>query len=828
MNLSSAWLWFQRDWRTGPFRLLMLAVILSVAGSSTVNFFIDRVQRLMEYRSNELLAADIRIEGSAPIPLQWRDYAEQLGLSMADITTMPSVIVTEDDTLLTSVKAVSQGYPLRGGLKITPRRDAEERVADAIPLPGQVWVEPRLLDELEINVGDQVQLGDLQLTIAALITDEPDRSGNLLRLAPRVMINQADMKRSGLILPGSRVQYHLLLAGEAAAVGDYRQWLKSRIQNPWALRGLEQARPELRTALDRSERLFSLVSLIITLLAAVAIGIAAHLHSQRHKNNAAIMRCLGAGSRYLQGLFIAELLFVLPIALVIGGAIGLLGQEILLSFLSDYLPQDLPAPGIGPWLSALSIAVICLLGFALPPLLRVVHVPPMHTLRPTELAGKGLALRILPGLVAVALLFLIQGRDLQLLALLGLGIVGLLLALAAVAWLVLHLAALTTVSAGSNSWRFALRNLMRRRYTTLLQAAALGIGLMSVLLIGLLQGQLVDEWQASLPKDAPNHFLINIAPDEAQDLAKDLAALNIDPPYLYPMTRGRLWAINGLRVNADDYASPRAQRLARREFNLSSLGQERQDNVLLQGKWWTAENIDQPLVSVESGIAGVFAIEVGDTLAFQVAGQVHKVTVANIREVDWGSFQPNFFMVMTPTVLESLPKTYITSFYLPEEARPAIPSILQNYPSVTMLDIDALINRVRGLLSQLTLALDWLFVFVLLAGGLIVLAAVELTREQRRKEIALMKALGGRRSQLVRAAFWEFVLLGSLSGISAAILAWGTGWALANYVLDLPYQPDILLAIIGIVLGSLTAILSGWPSVRKTLQHPPMAALKAS
>lgn len=816
-----------RDWRAGELRILTVALIIAVASMAAVGFFTDRIRVAMERQTGELLGADVVIASPAPVREELYLEARRRGLETATTLSFRSVVVAGDQTALAEVKAVGEGYPLRGTLQISDEPFAPARETQTIPDPGSVWPDERLLQTLTVSVGGQIALGTSELRVDQVLAYEPDRGGDLFSIAPRLMMNLTDVPETGLIQPGSRVRYHLLLAGDPAAIAGYKDWAQPRLGSGEQIQGVRDARPELRTALERAQRFLSLAALVSVILAGVGIAIAARRFAARHWDSVAIMRCVGASQTLVLRLFILEMLWLSLLGGAAGIAIGYVAQEGLSWILSGLTPGELPLPSWRPVLPALSIGLVTLLGFGLPPLIRLREVPPLRVLR-RDLGPLNRSVLILygPAVAAIAALLFWQAADARLAIYVFAGMVATLLILGMAAGGLVKTLGLLRGRVGI-AWRFGMANIARRGIGSVVQVVALGLGIMALLVLTLVRTDLLASWEATLPPDAPNHFLINIQNEEVTEVIDFLEDHGLSGTRLFPMVRGRLMTINNRSVHPADYEDPRAQRLVRREFNLSWARELQEDNRIVAGWWWRPSDWGRPLVSVEQGLAERLGIGLNDTLYFQIAGQDLEARVTSLRSVEWDSFRPNFFVLFPPGVLNEYPATWITSLYLEETQKPLLAGLVQNHPSVTVLDVDALMTKVRQIIDQVVLAVEYVFLFTVLAGLVVLYAAIQATQDERFFETAILRTLGAGRGVIMKSLLAEFAILGLLAGLLAALAASVLGYGLAAYVFGFPYQADPLIWLVGAGVGLVGVGSAGILGVRSVLRQPPLRSLRA-
>jgi putative ABC transport system permease protein len=823
LNFALRGLW--RDWRGGDLRLLGLALLLAVASVTSVGFFTDRVDRALRQQGNELLAADLVLQSGDPLPEEIEREARRRGLALSRSLTFPSVVLAHGNPQLVQVKAVDTAYPLRGRLLVRDAPDGPVLPADSAPPRGQVWVEPRLMVLLDRARGDTIDLGNGRFTLARLIELEPDRGGSLFQLAPRILLNLADIPATGLVTPASRVKHRLMLAGAAPTVAAFRDWVEARLPHNGRVLGIEDARPELRTALERGGRFLALAALVAVIITGAAVALSTRRLVERQSDAVAVMRCLGAGSRFLRNALLLRLAALVMVAGGLGALAGFLAQAVLARLLGDWLVQGLPAPSLGPLVTGLGTAALTLLGFALPALLWLPKVPPLRVLRGD--LGPGTPGPWIAGLAVFAtltLLLLWQTGDIRLAAAVLGGALGLITTLAGLAWLLIRLAGVLQQRVHGIA-RFGLASLSRHPGTTVLQVCGFGLGIMAMLLLAVVRVDLLSTWERSLPQDAPNRFLINILPEQVAALERFLAAKGIVSSGLHPMIRGRLTHINGRELDPEAYTNPRARRLAARGFNLSWAERPQSDNRIQSGSWWHSADA-RPQWSMESGIAETLGIRLGDRLTYWIGGRALSAPVTSLRSVQWDSFNVNFFVVGSPALLQDEAATYLSSFYLPPEREMAMGELVKEFPNVTVLDVSALMTQVRQVMARGSTAVQYVFLFTLGAGLLVLYAGIQAGAEGRRREAAILRTLGAKRRQLLGAAAVEFAVLGLLAGLLASLGAALTGWVLAHRVFDLDYGFSFWLWGAGIgggVIGiGLAGLLAAWPLVIR----PPLQSLR--
>ncbi|MBP7628378.1 MAG: FtsX-like permease family protein [Zoogloea sp.] len=815
----------RRDLKAGELGLLLVALIIAVTSLTSVGFFTDRVARALKLEANQLLGGDIVLVADHALKPEWRAEATRRGLRSVESASFTSMATVGEGAQLAGVKVVEDGHPLRGAIRIAPGLNQPDAPAPGIPARGELWLDERLASALGAKVGDVVGLGASRLRMAAVLSFESDRGANFFSLLPRLIINAADLPATQLIQPGSRAFYRLHVAGDPAEVARFETWAKGRLQRGESLETVDNARPEVRTVLDRAERFLRFAAMLAVVLAAVAVGLATRRFVERHLDGCAVMRCLGARQAQLMGLFIGEFVLLGLAAGVVGCALGFGVQFVLAGLLGGLVGVPLPAPGGWPVAHGMAVALLLLLGFALPPLIRLGRVSTLRVLRREwngVAAREGLAWAL--GALVLAGLLVAIARD----WLLGAWVVGgFALAFAVyglVAWLVLGLLGHLRAVAGSG-WRYGLAALRRRPVASLVQVLALGMGLTALLLLTLVRSDLLDNWRQSTPADAPNRFVINIQPDQLEPLRRFFADDGRPAPLLQPMIRGRLVQVNNRPVGPDDYADDRARRLVDRDFNLSFDTRLPDGNSVVAGRWHGADTA--PQFSVEQGLAQTLGLALGDVLTFEIAGVRSEARITSLRKLDWDSMRVNFFVIAAPGMLDSQPASYITSFYLPAAQMEFANRLVAAFPNLTVIDVAAVIGQIQGMVGQLIGAVQFVFGFAVVAGVVVLLGALQATHDEREKELAILRTLGARNRQLRGALLAEFAALGLVAGALAGVGATGIGWALGHFVFKLPYAPSLLPVLAGSVAGCLVVMLAGWLGTRHLLSRPPLESLRA-
>ncbi|TVT82805.1 ABC transporter permease [Pseudomonas sp. H3(2019)] len=814
-----------RDARAGELRVLFFALLVAVAASTAIGYFGARLNGAMLLRATEFLGADMLLEGSSPARPEQIQSGKELGLQHAQVVEFSSVIATDNGIQLSSIKAVDGIYPLRGQLKSAPAPFAPEE-AGGSPNPGEAWAEARLLTALNLKVGDTIDVGMKTLHLTRVLTYEPDRAGNFYSLTPRVMINLADLAATGVVQPGSRVSYHELWRGSASALETYRELIKPGLAANQRLQDARDGNRQIGGALGKAERYLNMASLVAVLLSGVAVALSATRFATRRFDASALLRCLGLSRRETLLLFSVQLTALGLLASLSGALLGWLAQLGLFALLGELLPSDVPHGGLLPAAAGIGTGLVALAGFALPPLAALGRVPPLRVLRRDILPIPSSTWMVYgTALAALGLIMWRLSLDLLLtFALLGGGVIA---ALVLGGLLLLLLNSLRRLLArASLPWRLGLGQLLRHPLAAAGQSLAFGLILLSMALIALLRGELLDTWQNQLPKNAPNYFALNILPADKQAFTDRLIELSAQSAPLYPVVPGRLISINGEPVQGIVSKDTEGDRAIQRDLSLTWAADLPAGNSITAGSWWSKQPTDDvPGVSVEGKVAESLKLKLGDHLIFTVGGVNREAQVTSLRKINWDNFQPNFFMIFQPGTLKDLPATYLTSFYLAAGHDQQIIDLSRAFPAVTILQVEALLAQLRSILEQVTLAVEYVLLFVLAAGMAVLFSGLQATLDERIRQGALLRALGAERQLLVKARRIEFGLLGAVSGLLAALGSELVSLVLYRYAFDLAWHPHPWLLWLP-VIGALLIGGAGVFGTRRALNASPLTVLR--
>jgi putative ABC transport system permease protein len=859
-SLRLGWRTLRRDLRAGELRLLIVAVLLAVAALTAVGFFADRLQGGLQRDARQLLGGDAVVVSDNPTPENFIAQARAVGLEGTGTYGFPTMARADEAqggaSKLVALKAVAPGYPLRGNLQTATAADGAGTITRDIPPPGEAWVDASLLDSLGLAMGDTLLLGDARLRIGRVITLEPDRGAGFMSFSPRVMLNQADVPRTGLVQPASRVSYRYAVAGEDAAVKRFSDWAEALIKQG-DLRGVrldsfEGGRPEMRQTLDRAEKFLSLVALLAALLSAVAVALAARGFAANHLDDCAMLRVLGQSQRTIALAYAFEFAIVGIVASGLGVAIGFGVHYVFVVLLSGLVETTLPAATLWPAAFGLGMGLTLLFAFGLPPVLQLAKVPPLRVIRRDVGGLKPASLAVLGvGVAGFAALLVAASSDLKLGLIAVGGFAGAVALFALLSWLAVKILRRSVNESTAPRWLvLATRQISARPAYAVVQVSALAVGLLALVLLVLLRTDLVASWRQATPADAPNRFVINVMPDQSDAFQKTLRDAGVGKFDWYPMIRGRLLAVNGKPVSPDDYTEDRAKRLVDREFNLSNSAEAPPHNSIVAGAWTPGAAGE---VSVEEGLAETLGLRLGDTMRFDIGGMQNDARITSLRKVDWGSLHANFFVMYTVNALPEVPVTYMGAFRAPEIWPPRSPAsrgplppegapstlgrpgggsasfdnaLVRSFPNVTNVDMSATINQVQRVLDQVIRAVEFLFGFTLAAGLVVLFAAVTATREERAREFAVMRAVGARASLLRQVQRAELVGVGLLAGFLASVVASAIGWGLARYVFDFTWTASPLVPLGGAAAGAVLALAAGWWGLRDVLRRPVVDTLR--
>ncbi|MDF2867568.1 MAG: transporter permease [Gammaproteobacteria bacterium] len=814
-----------REWRAGELYILLAALILAVACVASVGFATDRMQQAIEHQGAELLGGDIAVTSPKPMPESWSVYAKQLGLNTSISLEFASMLNAGEQYQLATVKAVDDNYPLLGVLEARTAFTAPANKMLRGPQPGEAWLEPRLWSTLQLKLNRLVTIGATALTASHVLAYEPDYSISWLNIAPRVLINHADLAKTRVLQPGSRAEYRLLVVGNSAALNRFILWLKPQLSASQKVINSKTGQTRLRNTLEQIEQYLKLASLICITLTGIAIATAIHHYTKRHYDTSSLLRCFGLKQRQIVGVYGYQLVILGFIGTLIGCLVGFLGQIILAKWVNASLQLILPAPHLYPGLIAIVTGLLAVFSFALPPLLELKQVPPLRILKREAIKPRSSSwLTYSLGGCGILTLLLLYTFDLKLTFLLA-GSIGLtLFLLSLLAKLLLYSIQLLRPYT-PKMWRYGLASLVRYSKSSQLQIITFGLIIMITMLLLLLRYDLVTHWQHRLPANTPNYFAINIAPTEVEQVKNMLAQAHLNNVGLYPMVRGRLTALNGKPILQAVPANKADFNAFHRELNLTWGLQKPPHNTLILGKWWHNKTAYTQL-SVEAKLAEAMNAKLGDELTFTIGSESITGKITNLRVVDWYSFQPNFYVIFSPGALENMPVTYITSFYLPPDQEQFVNQLVNLFPSITLISIQQVLTQINRVIAKASLIIEYLLAFTLAISLLILFASLQAILDQRIYEGAIMRTLGISRKQLQLGLLAEFMGLGLLAGLVGIIGALVSSYFISHYLLHIAFHLNVKLLFAGLSGGILVIAIAGLLATRSILKQPPGLLIK--
>ena len=856
LRLSFRLLW--RDWRGGELRLLFLALIMAVTSVTGIALFTDRLEQALLVESANMLAADRVLSGRSPAPEEWLDEARNRGLRTAETLAFGSMVFSDTGNVLVSAKAVSDGYPLRGNLVVADQPFAAGAPVAGGPGAGEVWVESRVMPALNAQMGDVVYVGEAELRVTRIIVQEPDRQqgGMMENAGPRLMLNIADVPATNVIQVGSRVNYRYLFAGDGDTLEQYADWVNERSAGEFRLRDVRDESAEVAEALNRAESFLLLGSLFAVLLAGVAIALTARRYSERHFDYVAILKTLGCTSGQIMSLYLIIQVLLLVTAIVIGSALGWAIHGLILQALGAVIPIELPPAGLTPFIIGSMTAVICLLSFALPPLLALRQTSPLRVLR-KDLDPNRFSARLPYGVgIAGAIgLMLWYSRDILLTSVLVLSVAGVVAVLSLLSWLLLRSGTSVGMKAGS-AWKLAMSATRRRRRQNVLQVLVFSLTIMSLLILALLRTDLIADWQAQLPENTPNHFMMNITGDQVEDIEDFFAANGVESNQFFPMMSAGILRINGEEPrpswledepeqgNVTERSAMDADASAGAVGEGAEEGEEQggarrvsnrqvtwtrdlpRDNQVVAGQWW-GENPQPGFISLEDDYAERLGAGLGDVVEFEFGeGQVIAAEVQSLRSVRWDNMQPNFFVIFSPGTLDGLGGTYLSTVLLEQEEKALINDLLRAFPTIVVIEIDALIAQIQNIITQVTSAIELIAFLVLICGALVLLACVTATLDERFRENAILRTLGAGRRLILSSLLIEFAGIGLLAGLIATVGAEASLYYLQTRAFQQEFALHYWVWPAGPLLGMLIIATLGVAATRKVVNTSPLMVLR--
>jgi putative ABC transport system permease protein len=869
LGLSLRLLW--RDWRGGELRLLFLALVMAVTSVTGISLFTDRLEKALLLESANMLAADRIVSGRGTLPEEVLAEGQARGLRTAETLSFTSMAFSDSGNILVAAKAVTDTYPLRGEVIIADEPFVRGTPIQSGPPPGEVWLESRALAALGIEVGDPVYVGEAELTVSKIIITEPDRSGGGMvdNAGPRLMLHMDDVEQTNVVQLGSRVSYRYLFANDDVdLLDDFEVWF--RAQEEWRgryyIRDVRDESEEVSEALDRAESFLLLGSLFAVLLAGVAIALTAKRYSERHYDYVAILKTLGCTSGQISTIYLSIQLILATIAVVVGSLLGWLVHQGILQLLQSVLQVSLPPASYQPYVIGALTAFICLLAFALPPLLALRETPPLRVLR-KDMSQQKISANVpyLFGILGTIFLVFWYSQDLVLTSVLVISVTAIAVFLSLVSYLFLRSSGSAGMKAGS-AWKLAMTAARRRRKQNVLQVMVFSVTIMSLLILTLLRTDLIDEWQAQLPQNTPNHFMMNITQGQIEGIENFFEENGIEGNAFYPLISARVSLINGALPDPQDELSSDDDRgtltessqlddveldesaAAAIQGTTGQAGTEQQssgtrvrgrlsrrqvtwadelptDNLITDGDWW-GPDAEPGYVSVEQDYADWLDLELGDRLEFEVNQQVITAEVSSFRSVRWDNMQPNFFIIFSPGTIDHLGATFLSTALMEREQKILLNDLIRLFPTIVVIEIDALIEQIQNIIAQVTSAIELISILVLVCGALVLLSCVNATLDERFHENAILRTLGAGKKLILTSLLIEFASIGMIAGLIATIGAEASLYYLQEQVFEQEFSFHYWVWIAGPLLGMIIIASLGMNSTRKVVSTSPLNVLR--
>ena len=817
---------FFRQSRSGEVLVMIAAISMAVASLSAVGFLTDRISLSIEKQASELLAADLRISSPEPIPEEWIDLAKERKLDLASSQSFPSVVYSQDGNALARIKAVSSMYPLRGTVRISDNHISDEYEVKKIPSPSEVWVDQAILYRLNAEIGDEISIGNSDFKITAILRYRPDQSIGFASLSPTVLMNISDIPGTGLITEGSRVNYSMLIAGENNEVQTFSELMSVKVNDSARISNPSDSSERTNQTINRSKQFLSLTVIISVLLSGIAISMSARRFAKKRMDMIALMKSFGAKRRFILQTITIQLTMIGLTGVILGSIMGFIVENLVANLIADLFMSELPSPTFQTLFIGLLAAFILLPGFAFSSLLQLSNTSAIKVLRKNAIPAPPSELFITGGaLLSLSILLYYFVRDIELLAVIILGMLIISLLLFFIGQILAQILGSLRGGFGA-SWRYGLANVSRRGRDSAIQIVAFGLSLTALLLLSLIRTDLLTDWQKALGENTPNYFLINIQSYQTEGIREILKSSDGVNPEFVPLVRARMTKINGQSVQDRSYPDERGNWLANREANLSWSKTVNSKNKVTDGSWWSADYKGPPLVSIERSAAEDMGVAVGDNLTFLIAGENITAEISSIREVDWNSFSPNFFLVFSPNSLDTFPSSFISSMYLDKSENQILKELQINYPTVSVVDLDPILQQVRQVITKVSIAVQAVFIFTLIAGITVLFSAVHSTIDERKFESALLRAVGMKTRNVIISLLSEFSAIGLSAGILAASGASILAWQIASRFFEISYIFNLSLWLAGIVCGVVLVSLFGYIASRDAIKSPPVNVLR--
>lgn len=812
---------FFRELKRGELTIICAAIALAVMTVFTLSSITDRIGQAILQKSNAFIAADRVLASNHALPPAYLQRAKQAGLETATITFFDTMLFARDNMQLASVKAPSVGYPLKGEVKIKAGVNAPVQTLQAVPKEGEVWLSESVFTALNIQVGSQVELGAASFIASHILVEEPDAPFNLFSSSKRVLINASDIAKTQVIQAGSRVFYRQLYAGSNSQLQQFYTWLKPQLKENQNWYGVKDRQSPIANNLQRAEKFLLLAGLLGIILAAVAIAVSAKRYCERQYDSVAMMKTLGGSRKQIRAIYALHLTLVCALSLLIGLSVGFLLQYLAGQYMATSLAITLPPASFRPWLSALFIGVVCAVMFSIKPLLDLFDIAPLRVLRRN--LGEQLSVSkvhlALSAVTVFLLMWLFSGQ---------IKISLILFASCALVVGVLFVVSKLIFGAGrklglspANSWSLALASIQKRANANAVQLISFALAIKLLLFLLVLKNDMVSDWQSQLPEDAPNAFLVNITQAEREPLKAHLTSQGIEVSNFYPTTRARVNAINGEKVarsvseQDNEKKDEQARQGVGRELNITWLNTMPSHNMLTQGKWFGAQATAE--VSVEEEMAKRLNLKLGDKVTFLIGSTEKHATVTSFREVNWTNLKPNFFMILSPDLFSDFPATYIGAARINQPQRHGFNQLLRTYPTITVIDINNFVKQIQGTIEQVSLAIGFVLAIVVVCGALVLVSQVQASLGERMQEIVILRTLGAKGRLIKNATLYEFLLLGLIAGLVAALISDVALYIVQQQLFDLSGKFHPIMWLIGPLAGGSFVAVLGYALIARTL-----------
>ena len=804
---------------SGDLLILFLSIVLAVTSISSVGFLGDRLKSSMQMQASSILGADLVLRSASKIDSKYLDLAAANDLDSAEMSTFLSMVITEDDNLLTSIKAVTASYPLRGELKIVNSQGTEIKHSGS-PEPGNIWIERKVLESLELMELDKISIGNKNFIVKGIIEDYPDRNSSFVGFYPVAIVNINDVDAMGVIQTGSRVVYRNLFSGTQDNLERFEKSLEGMPANIRVQNALDVG-DNLGEDIAYSTTFFNLASLFTIIISVIASMMAVRRYASRNLLHTSLMKVFGASKLFILGHQIMQLTLVAIFASSLGLIFGYGLQHLLLSTLQGIINADLPPPSSQPVILGFITAAFVIFATASPYIKILSETEPIRILR-NDFNIK-LSSNLMIYLVAFFTMFGFLGalfQDIKLIIYIVISLILVTSSLYLIGRLLIYGLSRVKFSYGTG-WKLGLKNIVQRGNDSILQVIIFGLSLLFLVVLAETRTDLVDSWTETLDEDTPNYFLFNIQQynlDPISNYFKDQG--NVVPDFT-PLIRGRL--LSAARPGSEDI---NFDNLMEREANLTWQNQLPLSNSLVEGEWWTNGN-EVAEVSIDREIAESMNLKIGDELTFSAGGKTFSVTVSSFREIEWQSFSPNFFFILSPAAGRELPNSYITSIKL-ENSQKFMNNFTNRFPTITSVNLEAIIEQGKSSLASASLAVQYIFFLTFIAGILALISSVYSNRDQRTKETAIMHAIGASRALIFKSAASEFLILGLLSSTTAIIFSIALSSVIFIQFLDLIYSPNLLILGLSYLFGIGFIFIAGVISIRKSIYASPMITLRDS